>query len=71
MCVKDNVASIKFVKASDQEMSNDLHLCSTESYIYTLTEIDSWNKLSGMTLSQDELATDFFQSAKMLVTSNN
>ena len=47
-------------------MHKDLHLCSTEPYIYSLTAIDSRKKLSRMTLSQDELATDFSNEVKFL-----
>ena len=66
MSVIDNVACIEFVQASDPEMNNDLHLCSTETYIYSLTEIDAGNKLSGMTVSHDVITTDFSDEVKSL-----
>ena len=43
-----------------------MHVCSTESYIYSLIEIDSRNKLSEMAVSQDELAMDFSNEVKSL-----
>ena len=54
MSVIDNVAFIDFVKAFDSELNNNMHVCSTEPYIYSLTEIDSRNKLSEMAVSQNE-----------------
>ena len=66
MSVTDNVAFIDFLKAFDSELNNDIHVCSTEPNIYSLTEIDSRNKLSEMTVSQDEIATDFFNEVKPL-----
>ena len=66
MSVIDNVAFIDFVKAFDSELNSDMHVCSTEPYIYSLTEIDSRNKLSDMALSQTELATDFSNEVKSL-----
>ena len=45
MSVVDNAAFINFVKAFDSELNNDMHVCSTEPYLYSLTEIDSRNKL--------------------------
>ena len=66
MSVIDNVAFIGFVKAFDSELNNDMHVCSTEPYIYSLTEIDSRNKLSEMAVSQNELATDFSNEVKSL-----
>ena len=66
MSVIDNVAFIDFVKAFDSELNNDMHVCSTEPYIYSLTEIDSRNKLSEMAVSQNELATDFSNEVKSL-----
>ena len=66
MSVIDNVAFIEFVKAFDSELNNDMHVCSTEPYIYSLTEIDSRNKLSEMAVSQNELATDFSNEVKSL-----
>ena len=66
MSVNDNVVFIEIVKTSDLEMNNDLHLCSTQSYIYPLTENDSRNKLSGSTVSQDELASNFSVDVKSL-----
>ena len=59
MSVIDNVAVIKFVKAFDSELNNDLHVCSTEPYIYSLIEIDSQKKLSEMVVSENALATPF------------
>ena len=53
--VIDNVAFIDFVKAFDSELNNDMHVCSTEPHIYSLTEIDSRNKLSEMAVSQNEM----------------
>ena len=64
MNVIDNVAFINFVKAFDSELNNDVHACSTEPYIYSLTEIDSRNKLSEMAVSQNELTTDFSHEVK-------
>ena len=66
MSVIDNVAFIDFVKAFDSELNNDMHVCSTEPYIYSLTEIDSRNKLSEMAVSENELATDFSDEVKSL-----
>ena len=66
MSVIDNVAFIDFVKAFDSELNNDMHVCSTEPYIYSLTEIDSRYKLSEMAVSQNELATDFSNEVKSL-----
>ena len=54
MSVIDNVALIDFVKAIESKLSNDLHVSSTESYIYFLTGIGSRNKLSEMAVSQNE-----------------
>ena len=66
MSVIDNVAFIDFVKAFDSELNIDMHVCSTEPYTYSLTEIDSQNKLSEMAVSQNELATDFSDEVKSL-----
>ena len=66
MSVIDNVAFVDFVKAFDSEMNNDMHLCSTEPYICSLTKIDSHNKLSKMAVSQNELATDYSTEVKPL-----
>ena len=66
MNVIDNVAFIDFVKAFESELNNDMHVCSTEPYIYSLTEIDSRNKLSEMAVSQNESATDFSNEVKSL-----
>ena len=41
MSVIDNAAFIDFVKAFESELNNDMHVCSTEPYNYSLTEIDS------------------------------
>ena len=62
----DNVAFIDFVKAFDSELNNDMHVCSTEPYIYSLTEIDSRNKLSEMAVSLSEVAADFSNEVKFL-----
>ena len=35
MSVIDNVAFIDFVKAFDSELNKDMHICSTEPYIYS------------------------------------
>ena len=43
-----------------------MHVCSTELYIYSLTVIDTRNKLSKMAASQKELATDFANEVKSL-----
>ena len=66
MSVIDNVAFIDFVKAFDSELNNAMHLCSTEPHIYSLTEIDSRNKLSEMAVSQNEVATYFSDEVKSL-----
>ena len=66
MSVIDNAAFINFVKEFDAEVNNDMHVCSTEPYIYSLTEIDSRNKLSETAVSQNELATDFSSEVKSL-----
>ena len=66
MSVIGNVAFIDFVKAFDSELNNDMHVCSTEPYIYSLIEIDSRNKLSEIAASQNELATDFSDELKSL-----
>ena len=59
MSVIDNVAFIDFIKAFNSELNNDMHASSNEPYIYSLTEIDSRNKLSEVAASHTELATDF------------
>ena len=64
MSVIDNVAFIDFVEAFDSELNKDMHVCSTEPYIHSLTETDSQNKLSEMAVSQKELATDFSNEVK-------
>ena len=66
MSVIDNVAFIDLVKAFDSELNNDMHVFSTEPYIYSLTEIDSRNKLSEKAVSRNELATDFSDEVKSL-----
>ena len=43
-----------------------MHFCSTDPFIYSLTEIDSRNKLFEMVVSQNELATDFSKDVKSL-----
>ena len=64
--VIDNVAFTEFVKAFISEWNNDLHVCSTEAYIFTLNEIDSLNKPSEMDTGQNELAADFSNEVKSL-----
>ena len=66
MSVIDNVAFIDFVKAFDSELNKDMHVCSTEPYIYSVTENNSRNKISEMAVSQNELATDFSHEVKSL-----
>ena len=66
MSVIDNVAFIDFVKAFDSELNKDMHVRSTEPYIYSLTGIDSRNKLSEMAVSENELAAGFFNKVKSL-----
>ena len=66
MSVIENGTFIDFVKAIDSELNNDMHVCSTEPYIFSLIGIDSRNKLSEMVLSQNELATDFSNEVKSL-----
>ena len=41
MSVIDNVTFINFVKAFGSELKKDMHVCSTEPYIYSLIEIYS------------------------------
>ena len=64
MSVIDNVAFIEFVKAFTSDLNKDLHVCSTEAYIYFSTEIHSRNKQSEMVLPQNELAMDFPNEVK-------
>ena len=52
--VIDNVAFIDFVKAFQSELNKDILVCSSEPYIYSLTEIDSRNKLSELAVSKNE-----------------
>ena len=52
MSLIDNTAFINFVKAFDSELNNDMHVCSTEPYIYSLTEIDSRNKIFEMAVTK-------------------
>ena len=66
MSILDNVALIGFVKAFDSELNKDKHACSTEPYIYSLTELDSRNKLSEMAVLQNEIGTDFSNEVKSL-----
>ena len=66
MSMIDNVDFIDFARAFDSQLNNDMHICSTEPYIYSLTEIDSRHKLSEMAVSQNELATDFSNEVKFL-----
>ena len=54
MSVIDNVPFIDCVKAFDSQLKKDMHVCSTELSIYSLTEIDSRKKLSELSLSQNE-----------------
>ena len=62
----DSVASIDFVKAFDSELNNDMHVCSTEPYLYSLAEFDSRNKPFEMAVSQKELAKDLSNEVKSL-----
>ena len=62
MSVIDNAAFIDF----DSELNKDMHVCSTEPFIYSLTEIDSRNKLLEKSVSQNELATDFSNEVESL-----
>ena len=64
--VIDNVAFINFVKALDSELNNGMHVCSTEPFFYSLTELDSRNKLSSMAAPQNNLATDCSNEVKCL-----
>ena len=66
MSAIDNAAFINFVKAFDSDLNNDMHICSTEPYIYSLTEIDSRNKLFGTAVSQNELAANFSNEVESL-----
>ena len=59
MKVIDNVAFNDFVEAFDSELNKDMHVCSNEPYISSLTEIDYRNKLAEMAVSQNEVATVF------------
>ena len=64
MSVVDNFAFIEVVQAFDSELNIDLHVRSTETYIYSLTETDSQKKLFEMAVSQKELALGFSNEAK-------
>ena len=66
MSVVDNVAFIECLIASDSQWNKDLHVCSTEPYIYSLTEIDSRKQMAQSAVSQNALATDFSNEAKSL-----
>ena len=66
LSVVDNVAFIEYLKASYSQWNKDLHVCSTEQYIYSLTEIDSRKQMAESAVSQNELATDFSNEAKSL-----
>ena len=66
MSVVDNVAFSEFLKAFDSQWNEDLHVCSTEPYIYSLTEIDTRKQMAESAVSQNELATDFSNEAKSL-----
>ena len=59
MSAFENVAFIEFVKAFNSEVSKDKHVCSTERYNYSLTKIDSRDKLSEMAALPNKFATDF------------
>ena len=48
------------------ELNKDLHVCSTEPYIYSWTKIDSQNKLSEMNVSLNNLAMDTYNEVKSL-----
>ena len=58
MSVSDDIAFIALDKASDSNINKNLHVFSTELYIYSSTQIDSRHNLSEVGLSQNELATD-------------
>ena len=66
MSVIDNIAFIEFVKKFDSQLNNKMHVCSTEPYIYSLTEINSRYKPFEMAVSQNELTTDFSYEVKSL-----
>ena len=66
MNVIDNVAFNNFVKAFDSKLNKGMHVCSTEPYIYSLTEIDSRKRLSEMAVSKNELGTDSSNEVKSL-----
>ena len=66
MSVVDNVAFIEYLKASDSQWNKDLHVCSSEPYIYSLTEIDSRKQMAKSAVSQNELETDFSNEMKSL-----
>ena len=66
MSVIHNVALIVFVTAFDTELNSDMYVSSAEPYIYSLTEVDSGNKLSEMLVSENELATNFSDEVKSL-----
>ena len=64
--VIDKVALTETVKASEPELDNDLKVRSNGTSIYSLTEIDSRNKLSEKVQSQNELATEFSNEVNSL-----
>ena len=66
MSVINNVVSLDFVKAFVSELNNDMNVCSTEPYIYSLAKIDSRNNVSEKALSQNDLSTDFSNEVKCL-----
>ena len=66
MSIIDNIVITEFLKASDSELNNDLHVCSIEPFIYSVSEIDSRNNLSETAVPQNELATDFSDEVKCL-----
>ena len=48
----DNIAPMEYVEASNWENNKDLLDCSTEPYLYSVTEINSRNKLSDKLISK-------------------
>ena len=61
-----NVAFINFAKTFDSELNKDMHVCSTEPYNYSLSEIGSRNKLSEKAVSQNEVAVGFSNEVSSL-----
>ena len=66
MSVVDNGAFNEYLKPADSQWNKDLHVCSTEPYIYSLTEINSRKRMTESAVSQNESATDFSKEAKSL-----